>query len=155
MSRSPTPIESFGPEILAALIAGATKEVRVKTTYGKAVKFRQRAHQLRNIMREESHPKYTAVARTRIQILYGKAAGFAQVEESQNTKKVRYPKDPNVDAFLIISPQDSEFTTALKDAGVEVKIPSDEELLPPTTSDETPPQAEDVLQNFLNQDVKK
>ena|SRR5258706_9934156 len=130
--KTPTPIESFGPELLNALIEGSKREIRIPTTYKAAVKFRQRCHQLRTRMREDKHPMYSTAARTRITILYGKAAGLTPVDELQNSKKVKYPKDPGVPALLVIAPHDSEFTKALEDAGIGVK-PLDLNLEPAPT----------------------
>src|SRR5678816_2029259 len=62
-------VESFGPELLAALLSAATGELRpIRLPYNKAVRFRQRLYQLRHAMRKSNHEKYHLVCRVRITI---------------------------------------------------------------------------------------
>lgn len=114
MARSPTPVESFGPELLAALIAGSKSKFEIALPYSTAVKFRQRIYQLRFAMRMANHPQSSMVSRTRIQITWPEGT-----ETKSNIKKVHWPKDPETPCKLIISPYDSEFADALGKAGIK------------------------------------
>lgn len=114
MARAPTPVESFGPELLAALIAGAKEKFEIELPYSSAVKFRQRIYQMRFAMRMANHDQATMVSRTRIQIVWPQGT-----EVKTNTKKVSWPKDPETPCKLIISPYDSEFAVALGKAGIK------------------------------------
>lgn len=119
--RTKLPIESFGPELMAALIAGSTKEFRFELRFGDCVKFRRRIHQLRTRMREERHPQAAIVERARVQILWGTAAGFEKEPElKRNSNNYKSPSDPNTPALILIRPYDSEFSAALERAGLKV-----------------------------------
>ena len=117
--RTKTPIESFGPEALAALVKGAREEVRLQTTYRAAVHFRQRLNTLRTRMREENHELYPIVARTRIDIRWGRDADLPDVAENRSKRGVRTPVDPNTEVLLILAPHDAGLAEALKKAGIE------------------------------------
>lgn len=119
MTRTPTPIESFGPEIMQALLAGAKGRYEIELDYARAVKFRQRVYQLRNSMRHAAHEAYITVSRTRIQIVWGTAIGDPEVPENISRKKTKWPKDIHTRCKLIISPYDSEFADALGKVGIK------------------------------------
>lgn len=138
--RSKVPIESFGPELMAALIAGSTKEFRFDLSYSNAVKFRRRIHQLRARMREESHPQAKLVERARVSILWGAEAGFPEPLLRKTDNSNRVPVDLNTRTAVIIKPYDVEFSAALKLAGLQVdtSVGTDLEI----------PDAEDPLAAF-------
>lgn len=121
--RSKLPIESFGPELMAALIHGSLKEFRFPLPFNDAVKFRRRIHQLRSRMREEKHEKATLVERARVSILLGKEAGFPDPEYQRISNGGRVPRDRSAPALIVIKPYDVEFNAALKAAGVDIDLP--------------------------------
>lgn len=138
--RTKPPIESYGPELMAALIAGSTKEFKFELRFGDCVKFRRRIHQLRTRMREEKHPQANLVERARVQILWGKAAreanggvGFTtEPSLKQNSNNYRTPSDPNTPALILIKPYDSEFADALSRAGLKIDTEVGTDLSLPT-----------------------
>lgn len=116
-ARTPTPIESFGPELFNALIQGSKQRFEISSIpYRDAVKFRHRCHQLRHRMRLDQHPLATVAAKTRISIEWD----TNEVETLYNRRRVPYPKSPDSKVSLIIEPHDSEFRNALKAAGLDV-----------------------------------
>lgn len=131
--RTKLPIESFGPEIMTALIAGATRVVELPMAYGTAVRFRRRVHQLRARMREEGHPQRTLVERTRVSIVWGKEAGLAEPELRRTDHSQKVPVDKQTPCKVVLKPYDEEFNAALKAANINVdvnvgsdlKLPSD------------------------------
>lgn len=141
--KSKTPIESFGPELMALLLKGALGEVRVKMTYKRAVLLRRRIYQLRHAMREANDPNYTLAARAKLSILWGEKAGLApsQSPDIHNSKNVPRPADTSCDAIFVVAPHDSEFTKALQDAGVKIDMP-----------DIALPVGNDILEDFVKDD---
>jgi len=100
-------VDSFGPELLALLIAGAKERKAVPfpdTPDGKkgAVVLRHRLNTLRSTMRKTNHDQAQLVDRAKITI-----------EE---------------DHILVIEPHDSQFAEVIRQAGVE--LPD----LPPTSA---------------------
>lgn len=137
MSRAPKAVESFGPEIMAALVQGATKRIVLQVPYRKAVHFRQRANALRAAMRNTNHTMYSAISQTTITITWPPST----VEE-KSSRGVRRPKDPNTPCTLTIAPADSEFTDALTSAGVTI--------VPPKPSPDTGPGiGDDILSDYV------
>jgi hypothetical protein len=119
--KSRYPIESFGPEIMAALLKASREKVTIAfQSYRDAVRFQQRIHILRSQMRDLHHPMYPIAARVHTSVLFGRRAGLAEVETYRNTKGMHYPRDRNIPAVIILKPRDSEFTAALNAAGVQV-----------------------------------
>lgn len=121
------PIESFGPELFNTLIEGSKRKIEVETTYTIAVKFRLRIHQLRNRMREESHPLYRVAAKTKLSIQWDEIA----VNTVRGRRGLKYPSDRRSLVKLIIEPHDNEFSELLKAQGVDVKAPIDSLLITP------------------------
>ena len=112
-SRSP-PIESFGPELLAALIRGSREEVVVRfATWKKAKAFQIRAMHLRRVMKDEKHPLYPIVARARISL------------DWVNPNGLRVPghKCPptNPPTTATIRPHDDQYSTELREAGITIE----------------------------------
>lgn len=110
------PLESFGPELTAALLEGAKREYSIALPYGAAVKFRHRIYQLRNAMREAKHHEYPAVARTKLTIAWDR-----DVVTQRNSRGYTWPRDRLTPCLVTISPNDSEFAPALRKAGVTVR----------------------------------
>lgn len=140
--RTKLPIESFGPELMQALLAGSTKEFRFELRYGDCVKFRRRIHQLRTRMREERHEHAALVERARVMILWGKQAreanggvGFDEDPKLKtNSNNYKSPSDPNTPALIVIKPYDSEFAAALSKAGLKVDTDVGSSLSIPDTA---------------------
>lgn len=144
-------VSSFGPEIMQALLRGAKERFEVPLTYRMAVQFSQRINRLRRAMREEAHPQYGLVAKTKITIVWGKRAGYPEVEEKASSQNVKTPRDIDSPAKLIIQPHDKEFSAALIAAGIRVddlRIDPLDEIARPTT---TP----DFLDQFATPSSKK
>jgi hypothetical protein len=132
--RPPNPIESFGSELFNALVQGSKQSFVIPNIrYREAVKFRLRCHQLRNRMRIDNHPLATVVAKTRISIEWD----HSKIETLYNKKRVPYPKSADSPVTLVIEPHDSEFSAALKAAGIDVGRQVDPKvgLAPPTASE--------------------
>jgi hypothetical protein len=111
-NQSRYPVSSFGPELMALLIKGTKEEVRVPCETRKQMRALQaRIHQLRGAMGRERHPQYAVVTRAR----------------TSQSWKIGANDQPH-DWALIVRPQDSQFASILKKAGVEVE-PGDAELL--------------------------
>lgn len=109
MTRAPRvsrfPVASFGPELLALLIAGAEKRVEVPIkTFQLLTRFQQRIHMLRSAMGREKHPNYELVQRARTSRMW-------DTEESTGRK---------YNFRLIVEPNDSQFAAAISEAGVTV-----------------------------------
>jgi hypothetical protein len=120
-TRASKPVESFGPEVLQALIEGSKREIVLELPYRKAAFFRQRVNALRAEMRKQNHQLYPVVSQATIRVIWGEEAGFPPTQERRSSTNVRFPADKNTKVKLIIAPADSEFAEALKRAGVEVK----------------------------------
>lgn len=141
--RSPTPVSSFGPELLNALIQGSKQRFEIKdVSYREAVKFRMRCHQLRHRMRVENHQLAEVVAKTRIQIVWDTNV----IETLYSKKRVPYPKSADAKVDVIIEPHDSEFRNALAAAGIVVQAVTDDGIISPTEGRGTPaPSIEKLL----------
>lgn len=120
--RTKVPIESFGPELMAALLHGSTKEFRFPLPFRDAVKFRRRIHMLRTRMREEDHPQRQLVERARVSIVWGKEAGQPEPELRRTDNSNRVPVDLDTPCVVVIKPYDVEFQAALTAAGVDIKV---------------------------------
>ena len=126
------PVSSFGPELMELLIQGSTREVRVPCESMKQMKFLQmRIQTLRGAMAKEKHPQYAIATRARVSCTW-------DFEHFPSTKNQRFPPHAK-GCVLIIRPQDSQFTSILAAAGIEVsKAATDvlrDDLLPSTPSD--------------------
>jgi hypothetical protein len=91
------PVTSFGAQLHSVLREGANKELRL--TFGTeklATRFAQRINALRNAMRREKHPDWQQLYRCGVH------------------------KDTTDPRILIVGPRDSEFTQAIKNAGVKI-----------------------------------
>lgn len=137
-------IESFGPELLAALVKGSREPVTVKVPYRTAIALTQRLNKLRYIMQHKGHSLYSIVARVKITTAWGERAGLPPADEVRSRKNVARPVDPEAPSVLTLSPHDSEFTDALRAAGVapvELRDDPIEEISPTPT-------IEDLLANL-------
>ncbi len=118
--RPPRPIESYGPELMAALLKGAVDTFTMEMPFQRAVRFRQRIYQLRFAMESQGHPKYNLVSRVRTTIRWPEGTELVPCGHYFS------PKDRTVTCQITISPNDSEFADDLRKAGVTVGPPEDE-----------------------------
>jgi hypothetical protein len=104
-NRSKTPVSSFGPELLAALVKGGASPLELVCIDSKvATKLVQRLYTLRKRMREENHPQADLAQR-------------AKVSNQKGGKRLN---------VITISPHDWEFKDILAKAGIQTAE------LPPT-----------------------
>ena len=113
-TKTPRLVESFGPELLAAILKGATAPFTLEMSYKFGVRFRQRIHQLREAMRVAKHEKYSLVARTRVSIEW--PDGCQVIKTGRHV----VPVDRNVKCKVTIQPNDTEFGDILIAAGIEL-----------------------------------
>lgn len=138
--RPPKPVESFGPQLLAALLEGAKREVVLPLTYRQAVHFMQRIHELRAAMRRTKHPEYTAAAQARFNLSWPD-----DTPVKKSSRNVTIPVNPNTPCTLKLMPADSEYTAVLQKAGVTVpELKHD-----PTQSLEPPAESSSIVDNVL------
>jgi hypothetical protein len=94
------PASSFGAELQATLREGANKELRLKfDSEAIATRFMHRINALRAAMKREAHSEWEQLYRCGVH------------------------RDPSDRKIIILSPRDSEFRTALQDAGVTLTAP--------------------------------
>lgn len=137
MSRPRKSIESFGNELLVVLVKGGREELRIPfPSYRTAIYFRNRLHALRAAMQRDTHPLYPVVAKTRISILFGAAAGEGYPEVEINPRS-GHPKDRNTKCLMYLRPQDSDFGDILQAAGISRQEINDD-LLAPHSKDKPP-----------------
>ena len=110
MSRSKPPVDSFGPELMEALLKGALNSYWVELPYSVAVKLRQRLYQLRLAMMEHRHEKYTLVSRVQVSI---------EIKSTGQRIGGRVQALGEEPCLVEIGPSDTRFVEALKLAGVE------------------------------------
>ena len=141
--RPPRPVESFGPELMSALMRGALEGgLTLSLPWRDAVRFRLRVHQLREAMRMAKHDKYPLVARVRVSI--NVPPNVELVPQGSNY----IPRDRSTLCEVVLRPNDSEFSSALHQAGIDVN----RELSSPSPS--TSPVAEpspslDTIEDIL------
>ena len=101
MTRSSKfPVSSFGAELQATLREGANKELRLKfDSEALATRFIHRLNALRAAMKREEHSDWEQFYRCGVH------------------------RDPSDRKTIILSPRDSEFRSALQDAGVSLVAP--------------------------------
>lgn len=112
-------VESFGPELLTALVKASREEVRIELPYRAAISLAQRLNKLRHTMEIQQHELFRIVARVRITILWGEKAGLPPVEAKRSSKNVPRPLDTEVPSILVLVPHDNEFMDALHAAGIK------------------------------------
>lgn len=137
-----TPVESFGPELMAALLKGAQERFEIKTTWRRAITFRRRVYQLRERMREEKHPLYPNAALCRIQITWDQ-----NTPVKRSGKNVPYPASTDAPVTLVLSPYDSEFKEELTKAGI--KVEPQEPIIPQPGASPASQQLQDFLSEFV------
>ena len=159
---SRNPIESYGPELLAALIEGSKntvvfkfRDTKLKTGRQQAQYLQVRLHTLRSHMRKNNHPEYKIVARCHTSCRWGREV------DDEFTRQ-------GFTATLSLYPKDSEFRDAFAAAGITAKdlegidplegltsIPDDTPNLvpkgptPPTYPDEDELPEADPLKKFF------
>lgn len=141
--RAPPPLESFGPQLLAALARGSRETLTLDfPSYSAAVHFTIRINLLRKRMQLDKHELYPVVARARISYDWGSRAGYAPLSDKvERMRRDRRP-DGNPPTKVTIRPQDEQFNEVLTRAGVtESELSYDplrESPEPPTTSERKP-----------------
>ena len=138
------PIESFGPQLMEALVKGGREKVMIpfegedgkRTAHG----FQRRIHTLRQRMREESHPDYLIATRARVSILWGEKAReyFPDWEADDNGHR---------GAVIVISPQDQQFEAAL----AKMKVTPIADIPEPTIDDLLVPKPELTVDDLLGE----
>lgn len=146
------PVASFGPEMMQALLRGARERYEVgPLPYSKAVNFRQRMNRLRIAMRNESHPHYATVARVSCAIVWGPKAGLPPIEEATSSRNVKYPRNSDDPAKLIIQPHDKEFNDVLVASGISAETMQNDPLDEFPNSTENPSgTSDDYLDQVLS-----
>lgn len=132
------PVSSFGPEIMAALIKGSNEKVILKfrkdgtrSAMTQAIYLQHRIHTLRAMMRTEGHDSSELVSRARTSRVWGEKVDHTHKDDVKGEQYVE----------LHIYPNDSQFESVFKEAGVdvpEVKVdlaPDQEAALEELTSD--------------------
>lgn len=142
MTRKPPALSSFAPEILQTLIEGSRRLIELEMPYAEAVVMRMRLHSLRARMRLDGHELLNIVQGAKVTISW---PPDTRIRES--TRGVKYPADPTTIVKLIIAPQDLNFLSAIKKAGIEVEAPIPLPSLDPSID---PSKTEDVIENFLS-----
>lgn len=148
-----TPLESFSPDLLAALLKGALEEVRLPMPYHKAVLFRRRLYTLRKTMNNMKHEKYPMVAKCEVRILWGQKVGLEAPKQPDlyNIRGVPRPADTNTPCIVILRPHDSEFTEILNKAGIKSDL-EDDPLKGISEKKEHNPIADNFLSSFKPED---
>jgi hypothetical protein len=134
--RSPQPVSSFGPELLAALIKGSKEPVVIKLanrTQGRTLQLR--IQMLRGAMQREGHPMYAIVTRVKTSLKWGNRLSPDLETDVKGIKA----------AELHLIPRDSEFGDAIRRAGVEVTETEGDLLGNPETVSENRPATEVTL----------
>lgn len=140
------PIESFGPQLMDALVGGGRGRVTIlfegKDGKRMAHNFQRRVHTLRSRMREENHRDYVIAARAKVSIYWGEKAA----EQDPRCKLWVDDHNGHRGALIIIAPRDSEFEDVLRASGIG-SAPT-----PVSTAHEHPPR--DDLDELLD-DLQK
>lgn len=122
------PVASFGPELMAALVKGSREEITIPCPDAKTLLFLQnRIHMLRGAMGREKHPNYGLVQRARTSRMWDEPDG----------KRVAKPTKSASNFRLIIRPNDQQFASMIKAAGVVVDDAAMRDVLE-TTETSTP-----------------
>jgi hypothetical protein len=109
------PIESFGAELLAALVEGAKRKVEVRLPYKKAVHLTQRINMLRREMQQQGHPQYSVASQARLSVSWP-----PDTDVRKTSRGVSIPVNRMTMCTVTIQPADSQFGDALRAAGVVV-----------------------------------
>ena len=113
------PIESFGPELMRALVEGGKRRLVIPFAGagggGKrlAHTFQRRIHTLRQRMREEKHKDYEIAMRAKVSLFVGNKA----VEEG-GPQEWKEDEQGKRGALIVIAPQDAEFEGVLSAVGI-------------------------------------
>src|SRR3954464_1002085 len=112
-----SPVASFGPELLALLVKGATERVEVPMKSRKDLQMLQlRIQMLRGAMGREKHPMYDLVQRART----------ARMWDGEPGRETNWR--------LIVQPHDIQFRDAILAAGIKVDEIALREVLEDTPS---------------------
>lgn len=122
-STSRYPVSSFGAELLAVLVKGATERVEIPCPNMKVMMALQmRIQMLRGAMGREKHPQYELVCKART---------------SRNWDRDEDPKGEKT-SVLVVQPNDRQFGDILSKAGVVVDDPMKDLLEEESAPQETP-----------------
>lgn len=138
------PLESFGPELLAALCKGSLERVVIPFLgaggIGRrlAITFQRRIHTLRQRLRASGHPQYTLTTRAKVSVFWGHRAVEEGLVPAQDRAAWNNDHAGDLGAYVVIQPRDSEFTEILARAGISIaRSPlSDSEYLDDILRDE-------------------
>lgn len=120
------PVASFGPELMAVLLKGATEPITLKFPNNKqATFFQHRIHTLRASMRIEGHAMAEAVSRTRFRRIWGERL-YEHLKGSNPELAETFKNDHKGEkaAYILVQPTDAEFKTILEEAGVKIETPA-------------------------------
>lgn len=107
--KTPHPIESFDPKLVAAFTLGSRKRVEIKLkTKREAHRLQMRLNMLRRRALDLGRHEHKIFAKVRVSLLFGEKIGLEK----------RSPKDMTQPAWIVLQPHDSEFTEALAAAGI-------------------------------------
>jgi hypothetical protein len=112
------PIESFGPELMEALLKGGRERLIITFAGGnsvgfkKAVRFQQRINMLRSRMREENHQQHPLAMRVKVSRAWGdKAVALGAPDIWKDDVDGR-----DFGCLVVLQPQDQEFAEELSHA---------------------------------------
>jgi hypothetical protein len=143
----PRPIESFGRDLMAALLEGAKRPVHLQLPYKKAVHFTQRVNFMRREMERQKHPEYPAASQAKLTISWPEGT-----EVQRSSRGVASPVNKQVECTVTIAPADSEFGDAIRKAGVQVKDLSSDPLAETPAEgkvNESPDPFDDILASYV------
>lgn len=129
--RKPPSVQSFGPELMAALISAANQGFSIRMPYNKAIRLRARLYSLRSSMEASGHEQYTLVSKVRITITPDPGTPTKRLG---NNSQVPINRQDIV--TVTAQPADLEFSEALRAAGVDTSL-GDLGTVPGTSSIET------------------
>lgn len=110
-SRTPSPVSSFGPELLETLLRGAVERVEIPCDSMEQMMFLQlRLQTLRGAMKRESHPQYALVSRARTSRKWD--------HEAFPMEGRKAPMHAT-GCVLVIQPNDAQFRDILSRAGIK------------------------------------
>jgi hypothetical protein len=152
--RTKFPIESFGPELMTALLKGGRERLAIPFAgpdgagKRKAHMFQRRIHTLRQRMRQENHPDYMLATRARVSLFWGERA----VDEG-GPPEWREDPDGHLGALIVIRPHDSEFSDILSQAGIKAGEVSSSEA--PTVIPASVASIDDLLDDLKSPEGEK
>lgn len=142
MSRKPATVESFGGELMAALLKGATDGLDLHLPFRSAIKFRKRVYSLRSSMAFYKHSQLSLAQRVSITIHWEDELGITRHHSRTSSAPLDHP------CVVSLRPNDSEFGEALRQAGITLDITPEPET--PTPSVGEAHHRSDLLKGLLD-----